>query len=79
MLKLLELFKNKIWKSNIDDKNRIELYRNIHTSAKNISRCLDELLYEYKNEELEPKIPTTELIITPAYINKEIEEEKPCE
>ena len=63
MLKLLESFKKRIWKNNLDDENRLELYKNIHQSAKNISRCLDELLYEYKNEQLEDK-KQVELIIT---------------
>ena len=72
MSKLLELFKRRIWKTNLDDQNRLELYKNIHQASKNMGRCLDELLYEYKTDQLEIEKPI-ELIIIPQKGSKEEE------
>ena len=52
--------------------NRLELYKNIHQASKNMGRCLDELLYEYKTDQLEIEKPI-ELIIIPQKGSKEEE------
>ena len=48
MLKLLESFKKKIWKSNLDNQERADMYKEISLSLKAVNQCLDVALEECK-------------------------------